>query len=381
MPVDDPPNNVTTANPFRPSFGTTPPRLAGRDHIVQHFADGLDEGPGAPARASLFTGQRGVGKTVMLNEVEDLARRRGWITMSESGHAGLVDRLLADHLGPALRSLDPEATTTTLTGLGGPLELGSIQWATDQQYRRMTGLRTQLARAADLCAENGTGVLVTVDEVHAADTADLRELTTVVQHCFREDRSVAFAAAGLPAAVSVRLLDDDVLTFLRRAERFELGSVGRVDALEAILVPIRAAGRDIAADALETAVTATSGYPFLIQLVGYHVWRIDPRAPTITTGHVAAAIPAVEERLGRLVLEPAVSGLSARDQDFLDAMAVDDGPSRVRDIAERLGVSGNYVNRYRRRLLDAELITEAGRGRVDLQLPGAREWLRERAAP
>jgi hypothetical protein len=254
------PLDVMSANPFRPSFGTTPPRLAGRDDIVAHFADGLDE-------------------------------------------------------------------------------------------------------------------------VHAADTDDLRELTTVIQHCFREDHSVAFAAAGLPAAVGVRLLDDDVLTFLRRAERFELGAVGRIDVREAILIPVRAAGRDIAADALEAAVTASSGYPFLIQLVGYHIWRVEPDAPTITADHVATAIPAVEERLGRLVVEPAVSSLSDRDHDFLDAMAVDDGPSRVRDIAARMGVSGNYVNRYRRRLLDAELITEAGRGRIDLQLPGAREWLRERSAP
>ena len=59
-----------------------------------------------------------MGKTVMLNEVEDLARERGWITMAESGHAGLVDRLLSDHLGPILRTIDPEAEHSTLTGLG-----------------------------------------------------------------------------------------------------------------------------------------------------------------------------------------------------------------------------------------------------------------------
>ena len=49
----------------------------------------------------------------------------------------------------------------------------------------MTGLRSQLVRAADLCAANGTGILLTVD---------------------------------------------DVLTFLRRAERNDLGSVDQTDA-------------------------------------------------------------------------------------------------------------------------------------------------------
>lgn len=365
-------------NPFRPSFGTTPPKLAGRDHILALVADALGEGPGAPARASLLVGQRGMGKTVMLNGVEDLARARGWLTIAETGHPGLVDRLARDHLAPALREHDPAAVRRTVTAVGVPLGLGSIAWATDQQYDRMTGIRTDLARLADLCAANGTGVLITVDEVHAADLAELRELTTVVQHCFREEREVAFTAAGLPAAVSERLLDDEVLTFLRRAERFEIGPVEDPDVEDALVDPIESAGRSITREALAVATGAAAGYPFLIQLVGYHAWRQDPAAPTITDRHVTAALPVVEERLGRLVIEPALARLSGRDRDFLAAMAVDETSSRVRDVAERLGVSGNYANQYRRRLLDTELIMEVGRGRVAFHLPGLRTYLRAR---
>ena len=55
------------ANPFRPSFGVTPPLLAGRDTEILAFGDALDSGPGAPGRATLYTGVRGIGKTVMLN--------------------------------------------------------------------------------------------------------------------------------------------------------------------------------------------------------------------------------------------------------------------------------------------------------------------------
>jgi len=60
---------VGVQNPFRPSFGTTPLILAGRADMIAAFREAIDDGPGAPGRATLYTGARGTGKTVMLNEV------------------------------------------------------------------------------------------------------------------------------------------------------------------------------------------------------------------------------------------------------------------------------------------------------------------------
>jgi predicted AAA+ superfamily ATPase len=37
------------------------------------FEEGLDDGSGAPALLTIFTGPRGVGKTVMLSQAEDIA--------------------------------------------------------------------------------------------------------------------------------------------------------------------------------------------------------------------------------------------------------------------------------------------------------------------
>jgi hypothetical protein len=45
-------------NPFTPTFGVTPPVLAGRDEQLDSLHDALDDAPGAPGRAILFTGVR-----------------------------------------------------------------------------------------------------------------------------------------------------------------------------------------------------------------------------------------------------------------------------------------------------------------------------------
>ena len=42
-----------TANPFKPSFGVSPPVLAGRDGLIEEFVEGLEDGPARlPGRRS-----------------------------------------------------------------------------------------------------------------------------------------------------------------------------------------------------------------------------------------------------------------------------------------------------------------------------------------
>jgi hypothetical protein len=79
--------------PFKPAAGATPPYLAGRGEILREYEDSISDGPGAPLRLTLFTGSRGVGKTVMLTEVSELVAARGWVTIADTASPGLVARL------------------------------------------------------------------------------------------------------------------------------------------------------------------------------------------------------------------------------------------------------------------------------------------------
>lgn len=211
----------------------------------------------------------------------------------------------------------------------------------------------------DLLAERGGGgVLITVDEVHRKGLNDLRELGTTIQHAFRERRNVAFVGAGLPSAVD-DLLADEVSTFLRRADRRHLRTVRPEEVAAAIAVPVREAGRDITPDALQVAVAGTGGYPFMIQLVGLHAWRADSPAATIDVDQARRGVDQARRKVGQLVHASALADLSAVDRSFLAAMAHDDGPSRMGDIASRLGVDATYAGQYRLRLIAAEVIEPA----------------------
>jgi hypothetical protein len=370
---------VGMQNPFHASFGVSPPLLVGRDELLEDFVEALEDGPGSAGRATLYTGARGTGKTVMLNAVEDRARERGWLIVSETATGGFVSRMTQQHLPRLLRDFDPKAVQRRMSGVSAPLNIGALTWNTIEAHVVQAGLRNQLEMLTDLLAENRSGVLITLDEIHHNQIEELRELATVVQHAFRENRELAFAGAGLVASVS-DIVNDDVLTFLRRAERHTLGPVARADVQRAFREPIQAAGRSIGEEALQIMVDGARGYPFMLQLVGAQTWRLNPDAAEITVDDATHGVARARLRLGALIHEPALSAASDIGKSFLLAMAQDDGPSKMADIQQRLGVDGNYASQYRLRLIAAELIYPTRRGYVDFALPYLREYLRQHSA-
>lgn len=363
-------------NPFKPTAGASPPLLVGRDEVLADFRESLADGPGAPSRLSIFTGARGVGKTVMLTEVGDVALQDGWVTLSETATPGLVSRLTAsavDHL----HDLAPgTAPTRTVTGITLPVVGGGV--TISPPHVPAAEWRRDVGKLLDVLERNGTGLLITVDEVHRGAMADLRDLAATYQHLVREDRNVALVLAGLPSAVS-DLLSDDVLTFLRRADQVVLDGVDLDEVATAFEETIEANGRTITAEALHAATVATSGYPFMIQLVGYHVWR-KANGDVIDQAAVAEGVPAARKRLGSTVHATALADLSGIDRTYLLAMAQDDGPSRTGEVARRMDESPYYAGQYRLRLIDAGIIEATGHGYVDFAIPYLREYLRDHAA-
>jgi hypothetical protein len=325
----------------------------------------------------LFTGARGMGKTVLLNAVEDAAAEAGWLVASVTSRRGMRDELVGTILPGLLLQHDPQARGSTTTGLNvsaAGFGIGATKEATSR-YKVTSSFRSLLERLAEVQMERGSGVLVSVDEVHRALADELREIAQAVQHAFRANMDVAFVAAGLSSAVDA-LLNVDAMTFLRRAERYPLGPVRDSDVAWALRGPIEAAGRVLSNSALDAALAAIRGYPFFVQLVGYQLWAADPSRREIDEEQAQRAVRKAARQAQRMVHEPLLADLSGRDREFLVAMAQDDDASRLADIASRLGVTTGHASQYRARLIAAEVIEPHQHGWVRFAVPFLREHLR-----
>lgn len=366
-------------NPFKPTAGATPPLLVGRQPILDSFQESLDDGPGAPYLLQLMTGARGVGKTVMLTELGDIALKNGWIVIHVTAGTGMLQQIArrARNHRQELGTPDRHQVKNSWKIKTPIAELGR---ETETPTSKDNTWADEISTLLDVLDVQGTGVCITVDEIHSLDIELMQELAGEIQLLIREGRRISLIMAGLPRAVEELLAGDNrPTTFLRRAERPKIADVPVPEVADSFLQIVTDGGRSMSDDLAMECAKATNGYPFMIQLVGYHTWRQTGKGP-ITEEHVSSGIAAAQARLGSLVHEPALADLSAVDRTFLVVMAQDNGPSRVKDIAQRMGKDSGFVSVYRDRLIKAGMIRATGHGLVDFEAPYLREYLRDHAA-
>lgn len=360
---------------FSPAFGNRPSYLVGREETLSAFERGLDDLPGSKARSVLLLGQRGSGKTVLLWELGDRARAKGFVVASPTVSSEDMLERIVEKIQEDGERVEGKGHAAHITGASVEALGFSVGLEFNEQVQESKSAQFKLTQLARKMTAEGHGILILVDELQA-NSSEVRRLITVYQELIGEGLNVALVMAGLPGAVSATL-NDHVLTFLNRAQKEVLGplSASSVDAF------FQRAFRDLGIGLSDTlrrrAVGAIAGSPYLLQLVGYNIaLRLEP-GEEATEAVVEAAISASEEDFKNDVCKTTLAALSEGDCAFLAAMADDDGASRMSEIADRLKVSPDYAQKYRRRLIDAGVIEVARRGYVQFAVPYLRDYLRD----
>lgn len=377
LPFEIPPipNEDGRPSPFTPTFGAIPPLLADRQGHIDDFAYALDSGPGALGRATLVTGPRGVGKSVMLRVFREVASSRQWVTVSAQATPGFVDRLTNTRLPEVLSEMDSTTKSETrLTGVTLPFGAGGITTRTQDTMPIKPDFQHQLMKTLDILDQHGTGLLLTLDEVHRSQISELHEVTDALANAVAEGAPFAFAAAGLPETIN-GLANDEVSTYLRRADRVILDNLSRDGASAGMRAPIIEAGKAIEDDALAAAVESSAQYPYLVQLIGDNSWREADTADVITVDHVEKATASAKKAMYRQIHEPTLANLPEREREYIAAMGRERGPVRTAAVADRMGVTAAHAGVFRDKLITRGVISSPRRGEVEFSIPFTFDYL------
>jgi hypothetical protein len=374
-------------NPFSPGAGSPPPELVGREGVLTQAAVLLGRTRlKRPEKSILLTGLRGVGKTVLLNEMERLASREGYRTISVEAHE---DKSLAALLAPHLRKLFFEinrlagAGEKARRGLavlknflnGVKLSLGDFEIGIDIDPERgsadsgdleadLPNLFVAIGEAAE---DRATAVALLIDEIQYLDGKELSALIMAMHKMQQRQLPIALIGAGLPILPG---LAGESKSYAERLFSFpKIGPLSESDAARALQDPVKDAGVEFTEDALEEIVRLTQGYPYFLQEWGYQAWNRALGSP-IALSVIHGASATVVERLDENFFRVRFDRCTPAEKRYLRGMAsLGPGPHRTGDIAAALGVTPNSLGPVRAKLIKKGMIFSPSHGDMAFTVP------------
>jgi hypothetical protein len=385
-------------NPFSPGAGSPPPELAGRSGILEQARVLLGRVRAKrPEKSLLLTGLRGVGKTVLLNEIDAMARNDGYRTILVEAHEGKsLAVLLVPHLRRLLFELD------RLAGVGNKakrglavlksfvsaikVSVGEIDIGIDIEPEQgaadsgdievdLPGLFTAVAEAAE---ERGVAVAILIDEIQYFSSAELSALIMAMHKMQQRQLPLVLIGAGLPILPG---LAGESKSYAERLFGFpDIGPLPEEDAAKALRDPIEAANESIEPDAVNEIYRLTKGYPYFLQEWGYQAWNHAVQSP-ITLKDVLGTSDVVIRRLDENFFRVRFDRLTPREKQYLRAMAeLGHGPYRTSDIADLLKTKITTLAPVRAKLINKGMVFSPAHGDMAFTVPLFDEFMR-RAIP
>lgn len=385
-------------NPFSPGAGSPPPELAGRDGILEQARVLLGRVKAKrPEKSMLLTGLRGVGKTVLLNEIERIAQAAGYRTILVEAHEGKsLAVLLAPHLRRLLFDLDRMAGAgdKVRRGLGvlksfvgaikvkvGDIDIGldiePVKGDSDSGDLEVD-LPSLFVAVAEAAEDRGVGVAILIDEIQYFSASELSALIMAMHKMQQRQLPLVLVGAGLPILPG---LAGESKSYAERLFSFpDIGPLPAPDAVKALNDPVVAAGEAFEPGALNAIVEVTKGYPYFLQEWGYQVWNHALASP-ITQAAVSESSALVSRRLDENFFRVRYDRLTPREKMYLRAMAeLGAGPYRTGDIADTMKVKINTLGPVRSSLIKKGMVYSPSHGDMAFTVPLFDEFMR-RAIP
>jgi hypothetical protein len=379
-------------NPYTPGAGRKPPNLAGRDRDLENFQSLIERlAAGGYERSLIYSGLRGVGKTVLLMELDVLATEAGWATtdVQEVGSqpdfrvtfARMAARLLRE-MSRKHRIKDRVDRALSVVKAFSIAVPASVQLKLDVQAA--TGIAdsgdpeqdlTDLVREiGDVARITGAGALFLIDEMHNLDAPSLAAICIAFQAVSRNAVPVAMVGAGLPD-LQLRLMAAKPYAD-RLFQYHELGSLDTAAARSALITPAATHGVDYDESAALAVVHESAGYPYFIQEYGLELWNHAETSP-ITNTEVQAVHEIVTDSLARNFFGTRFQLATDAEQRYLAAMAsLEHPPYRSSEIAHAYGAKDQRgVSIHRDALIQKGLIWTPRRGTLDFTVPLFAQYL------
>lgn len=381
-------------NPFKPGAGHRPPYLAGRDAEIDQFRQLLEQN--VILKNLVITGLRGVGKTVLMDELKPIAIQKGWLwvgtDLSES--ASLSEERIAIRLLTDLAS----ATSGLTLNLGDRQSVGfhreSVSHRLDFNTLRAVFDQTpglvadklkavlQLAASSLRTIAGFKGVIFAYDEAQnmadhgSGEQYPLSLMLDTYQSIQRQDIPFMLVLAGLPTLFPKLV---EARTYAERM--FEVMFLDRLNAEDsrmAILKPIENCPAQFSESGVDMICSASGGYPYFIQFFCHEAYDSYLQQYEFNLDYPNVRIDDITRKLDSAFFAGRWARATDRQRELLyvaSLVQVDDGEFTPQEVAAKTKevlakpISPSQISQMFSTLSDAGLIYKNRHGKYAFAVP------------
>jgi hypothetical protein len=348
---------------------------------------------GRSAKSVVMVGLRGVGKTVLLDQMRKDGEERGIHTVRiEAPEDRSLPALLAPQLRLALLRLSRiEAAKDAairglraLAGFASKLKITYNDIEVGLDFDLEPGLADNGDLEADLTAlleqagaaarRAGTVLVLFVDELQYVHEDQMAALISALHRCSQEQLPVTVVGAGLPQLIGQM---GEAKSYAERLFDFpNIGPLGKNDAREAIVKPAKHEGVEVLDEAIDAIMEKTKGYPYFLQEWGKHAWNVAPQSP-ITERDVENASDLAVAALDESFFRVRFDRLTPAEKKYLRGMAgLGPGTHRSSDIADQFGRTVQSFGPTRANLIRKGMIWSPTHGDTAFTVPLFDEFMK-----
>lgn len=380
------------SNPFAPGAGSQPPELAGRSEIIERANLVLERVKrGRHEKSLIIVGLRGVGKTVVLNRIRDIADGIGVRAVQiEALEDRKLIRLLVPRLQQLLLALDRgervntavkkalrvlasfAKVTATVEGIEFALSIDPEIGIADSGDLELD--LPDLFETIGLAAKSREAtVCLIIDELQYSSESEMSALIMALHRVSQRNLPITLVGGGLPQILGLAGRSKSCAERLFDYPRIE--KLDKEDAFAAIKEPIEREGASITERALLQIYSKTKGYPYFLQEWGYQIWNESPSSP-ITGDQFDDVNEKATKRLDQSFFRVRFDRLTPVEQKYMFAMArLGAGPHRSGDVAAEMGREVQSVAPHRSTLIRKGMIYSPAHGDVAFTVPMFDEYL------
>ena len=371
-------------NPYRPGAGLMPVYLAGRDEDINDVGQMFEAlTMNIPIQSIIFSGLRGVGKTVLINKLQAIAEEKGIFCkhieieerndfisqIAECSQSFLRKvsekekfRNLIQKPLEAIKSLvvsfNPENSSFSLSVQDREL------YISNNLTQSLTDVFTTIGETA---YKTETPICFFIDEIQYMKQNQLGSLIAALHRTNQLGYPVMVVGAGLPKIY--KMLSDEKSYSERLFLYKQIGSLNFEQSKKAIEEPTKKFNVNYTEEAVDKIVSVTKGYPFFIQQLCQIVYR-ESNSDTIMVSDVNSNIENFLDTLDKGFFKSRYERCAESDKKFIFAMVkCGELPCTISNVAKNLDKNVSSISTTRAQLISKGIIYPVRYKELDFTVP------------